>query len=341
MKYSIDMIAKTAKTLRQRFNQLDDKTAILRAPELLSLLSSIKDQPESDRAKFGREVNQLKTELQKLVDANSNTDFDNLPAIDITAPFDINTPQAKRPHLLGITKSAYHPVSREVSLINSIFLRMGFRVEDSRELDDDYHMFGALNFPKDHPARDDYDTFMTEEGLVLPAHTSTMQNRILKSDKLPIRAIIPGRVFRNEDVDSTHEHTFHQVEGVYVDSEVSLGDMLGTIQTFLEAYFGQKIEYKTQPFYFPFVEPGLEYLVKMPKSLQKTNNSTEQWLEVMGCGMIHPNVLKEGGVDPKTHSGFAFGLGIERMVMLKLGIGDVRYFMSGNLDFLSQFGVRK
>src|SRR5690606_7586607 len=136
--------------------------------------------------------------------------------------------------------------------------------------------------------------------------TSTMQNRVLKDYKPPIAAVIPGRTFRNEDVDATHEHTFHQVEGIFVDKGVSLSDMLGTIQTFLESYFEEEIEFKTQPFYFPFVEPGLEYLIKMPKSLQRNREvAGEEWLEIMGCGMIHPNVLKEGGVDPGTYTGFA------------------------------------
>jgi phenylalanyl-tRNA synthetase alpha chain len=198
-------------------------------------------------------------------------------------------------------------------------------------------MFEALNFPIDHPARDDYDTFTTEEGLVLPAHTSTMQNRILSKIKPPIRAVIPGRVFRNEDVDVTHEHTFYQVEGLLVDKDINLGHMLGTLKTFLESYFEQKIEYKTQPFYFPFVEPGLEYLIKMPKVLN--TSSDEQWLEILGCGMIHPNVLKEAGVDSNQYSGFAWGMGLDRMVMLKYGIDDIRHFHSSRLEFLSKFGL--
>jgi phenylalanyl-tRNA synthetase alpha chain len=192
--------------------------------------------------------------------------------------------------------------------------------------------------PKDHPARDEYDTFHTEEGLVLPAHTSNMQNRILKQYQIPIYTIIPGRVFRNEDLDATHEHTFHQVEGVVVDEGITLGDMFGTLNEFLSAYFEEKIDYKTQPFYFPFVEPGLEFLIRTPKAMQKSISA--EWLEIMGCGMIHPSVLKEGGIDPEKYSGFAWGMGVDRLVMLKYDIEDVRLFMSGNLDFLKQFGLK-
>jgi phenylalanyl-tRNA synthetase alpha chain len=163
-----------------------------------------------------------------------------------------------------------------------------------------------------------------------------MQNRVLKKYDRPVRVVIPGRTFRNEDVDATHEHTFHQVEGVYVDEGITLGDMLGTIAAFFETYFGQAIDYRTQPFFFPFVEPGLEFLIKKPKALLKPGEE-ESWLEVMGCGMIHPNVLKEASIDPTKYSGFAWGGGVERMVMLKYGIEDIRHFMSGNLEFLRQF----
>ena len=243
------------------------------------------------------------------------------------------------PRLLSQEQGSKHPLSAELEKISDIFLRMGFTVEDSRQLDDDYHMFGSLNFPENHPARDDYDTFQTEEGLIPPAHTSTMQNRILRKYEPPIRAVIPGRVFRNEDLDARHEHTFHQVEGIYVDRGISLGDMLGTIKTFLETYFEQDLEFKTQPFFFPFVEPGLEYMISCPFCKKKGCNICSQsgWMEIMGCGMIHPNVLREGGIDPEEFSGFAWGMGVERLIMLKNSIEDVRHFHSGKLDFLRKF----
>lgn len=325
------------KELKKKVSELDDARSVLRGPELKNLFKKLSSLPTSDRAKFGQEINSLKNELLDLIQKKEDKALENETVpLDITAPFSPNVPDEKKPRILSAQVGSKHPVSVELEKIKDIFVRMGFDVEESRQIDDDYHMFGALNFPKDHPARDDYDTFMTEEGLILPAHTSTMQNRVMKKYDLPVRVVIPGRTFRNEDVDTTHEHTFHQVEGVYVDKGITLGDMLGTLVAFFEEYFGEEIEYKTQPFFFPFVEPGLEFLIKKPEALKKPGEG-ESWMEVMGCGMIHPNVLKEGGIDPEKYSGFAWGLGVERMVMLKYGIEDIRHFMSGNLDFLGQF----
>ncbi len=325
------------KELTERVKKSSEPRTVLRAPELKSLFQKLTNLPADDRAKFGQEINSLKNELLKLVqDKEDAARHQDIRPIDLSAPFDVNVPAQKKPRLLPTELGSRHPVVTELKTIKDIFVRMGFNVEESRQIDDDYHMFGALNFPKDHPARDDYDTFVTEEGLILPAHTSTMQNRVLRAYDLPVRVVMPGRVFRNEDLDATHEHTFHQVEGVYVDQNITLGDMLGTLVAFLEEYFGQAIEYKTQPFFFPFVEPGLEFLIKKPEALKK-KGETESWLEIMGCGMIHPAVLQEAGIDPEKYSGFAWGMGVERMVMLKYGVEDIRHFMSGNLDFLRQF----
>lgn len=335
MKYTHKAIAKVAKQLLLEAKN-NPESKILRSPALKGLYSEIPKLPQDQRASFGKEVNELRQELQKLIDASVQKQKFDVSNIDITAPFGVNTEIVDRPSLLPTEQGSKHPLSQELEKINDIFVRMGFNVADSRQLDNDYNMFSALNFPENHPARDDYDTFMTDEGLIPPAHTSTMQNRILRNSKPPIRFVIPGRTYRNEDVDATHEHTFNQIEGVYVDKDITLADMLGTIQLFLETYFGEEIEFKTQPFYFPFVEPGLEFLIKTPKSLRKNKNS-DQWLEIMGCGMIHPNVLSEAGVDPKIYSGFAWGFGLDRLVMLKNGIEDVRHFNSGNLEFLRRF----
>ena len=257
--------------------------------------------------------------------------------IDVTAPFDINAPL---PELLPASDGTIHPLNTELARMIDIFTRMGFEAVESRQLDDDYHMFTSLNFPENHPARDGYDTFRTSEGLVPPAHTSTMQNRILKAGKKDlenggqIAAISYGRVFRNEDVDATHEHTFYQVEGVFVSSDANLSQMLGTLRSFFETYYGQKLKIKTQPAYFPFVEPGLEFAIEKPAAL---GGKPGEWLEMLGCGMIHPNVLKEAGIDPKKYRGFAWGGGVERLVMLKYGIEDLRHFESGKLSFLRKF----
>jgi phenylalanyl-tRNA synthetase alpha chain len=200
-------------------------------------------------------------------------------------------------------------------------------------------MFGALNFPDGHPARDDYDTFVTEEGLIAPAHTSTMQNRVLKKNEPPIRTVIIGRVFRNEDLDAKHEHTLHQIEGVYVDKNINVGHLLATLQTFLQHYYQTEIKFRIQPAYFPFVEPGFEFAIECPFCGGKgcMTCKHEGWIELLGCGMVHPNVLFEGGIDPAEYSGFAWGMGLDRLVMMKHDIEDIRHFQAGKLQFLRQF----
>ena len=344
MVYKHEEIAKSAKQLKEKFAKLEDKRAILRAPELSALYDRIKTLPAGKaRAGFGQEVNALKTELEELVRVSLAPEASVLTPIDVTAPFDINTPADKHPSLLSAKDGSQHPLTQELQDVLDIFYRMGFNAEESREIDDDYHMFTSLNFPPDHPARDDYDTFMTQEGLIAPAHTSTMQNRVMKKYKKDleagkgIRVIIPGRVFRNEDLDATHEHTFYQLEGIYVDSGINAGHLIATLKAFLEEYFGQKLKVKTQPFYFPFTEPSFEFAIERPKSLRKDNSAAEEWLGLLGCGMIHPNVLKEAGIDPNKYTGFAWGGGIDRLVMLKYNIEDVRHFESANLKFLRQF----
>jgi phenylalanyl-tRNA synthetase alpha chain len=241
---------------------------------------------------------------------------------------------------LPTEQGSQHPLTRELETVVDIFTRMGFEAIESRQIDDDHHMFGSLNFPEGHPARDGYDTFRTEEGFIPPAHTSTMQHRILKDGKAAleaggqIAAVSYGRVFRNEDVDATHEHTFYQCEGVLVSSDATLGQMLGTLRSFFEVYYGQKLKIKTQPAYFPFVEPGLEFAIEKPAAL---GGKPGEWLEMLGCGMIHPNVLTAAGIDPEKYRGFAWGGGIERLVMLKYSIEDLRHFESGKLQFLRKF----
>lgn len=345
MNYQNQKISEVADQLKQRFAGLEVKADILKAVELRALYAEIPTLPGEMRASFGQEINALKNELQDLIDQHQEQAAE-LPPIDVTAPFDVNS---QPPQLLHATQGSKHPLSTEIERVLDIFYRMGFNAVESREIDDDFHMFGALNFPEGHPARDDYDTFMTEQRdangkqLIAPAHTSTMQNRILKQNKhlleegKPIAYIIPGRVFRNEDLDATHEHTFHQLEGVYVGKGVHTGMLIATLQTYLSEYFGQELKTKLQPFYFPFTEPSFEFAVERPEALKKDNSEEQKWLEIGGCGMIHPNVLKAADIDPEVYSGFAWGFGIERMVLMKNGIEDIRHFESAKLDFLRQF----
>lgn len=336
MSLDLSRIHDARKQLKAEFDNSEEKRAVLRSEIMKELYKGIADVEDFQKAEYGQAVNKLKEEIVGWVeDWEESKAVQDVTPIDITAPFDVNTPHSEKPSLLRSNQGSFHPIVEELNMISDIFVRMGFKIVESRQIDDDYHMFGALNFPTGHPARDDYDTFLTDEDLVLPAHTSTMQNRVLKKSKLPIRTVIPGRVFRNEDLDAYHEHTFYQVEGLVVDKGITLGDMLGTLSTFLESYFNEKIEYKTQPFYFPFVEPGLEFLIKVPKVLQK--GGSDEWMEIMGCGMIHPNVLSEGNVDPEIYQGFAWGMGVERLIMSKYQIEDIRHLEAGKLDFLKQF----
>ncbi len=339
MEYKDREVAEAAKYLMSKFGGMEEKRAILRDPKLLALYERIKTVRPEERAKFGKELNALKFELEQMVREATAGPAKKLPPIDVTAPFDMNVALENRPTLLPAENGSRHPLMTELEIILDIFARMGFTAIESREIDDDYHMFTSLNFPKDHPARDEYDTFVTKEGLIAPAHTSIMQNRVMKSQKPPIRAVIPGRVFRNEDLDARHEHTFYQLEGVYVDEGINAGHLVATIKTWLSAYYEKDIEIKIQPFYFPFTEPSFEFAASCPFCDKSGCNicSYTGWIELGGCGMIHPNVLKEGGIDSKKYTGFAWGFGIDRLVMLKYNIEDVRHFHSGNLAFLRQF----
>ena len=316
----------------------DTPRDVLKADEIKQLYAVIPTLEPSERGLYGKAVNELKIKLDAAIALReAELEDGSIEPIDVTAPQDLN---ALKPELLPTEQGTQHPLTRELENVIDIFTRMGFEAIESRQMDDDYHMFGALNFPENHPARDGYDTFRTEEGFIPPAHTSTMQNRILRDGRKKleaggqIAAISYGRVFRNEDVDPTHEHTFYQCEGVFVSKDASLSEMLGTLRSFFETYYGQKLKIKTQPGFFPFVEPGLEFAIEKPASL---GGKPGEWLEMLGCGMIHPNVLRAADIDPEVYRGFAWGGGVDRLVMLKYGIADVRHLESGKLQFLRKF----
>lgn len=343
--YIMEKIESTRKVLLAKIAEaqtIEQKKQVLRAPELRALYGLVKEQPETERAAFGQAVNKLKQEIEALVATEQDAVQTKAP-IDVTAPFDVNQ---SLPTLMPTVDGTIHPISAEIQKITDIFYRMGFEVSESREIDDEFHMFTSLNFPEGHPARDDYDTFMTEEGLVAPAHTSTMQNRIIKARKdqlesgTPIAVLAVDRVFRNEDLDARHEHTFHQAEGIYVGENITVGNLVGTLKLFLSTYFGKPVETKITPFYFPFTEPSFEFSLSCPFCEDGEDCrvcSNERWIELLGCGMIHPNVLKMAGVDSEKYTGFAWGCGVERLVMMKHNIEDIRHFNSAKLKFLRQF----
>lgn len=340
-------IAKTRDLLLSRYETLETKSDILKAPELKALYGAIREIEPSERAAYGQAVNTLGEELRAKVEAEA-AEAVQLPPIDVTAPFDVNAPM---PSLIPSENGTAHPLMQEIKELSGIFERMGFGIEESREIDDQYHMFETLNFPKGHPARDDYDTFMTVETdgdgepLIAPAHTSTMQNRMLKkyASNLevgePIAVVVPDRVFRNEDLDARHEHTFYQFEGIYVGKGIHAGMLVATLQEFLQEYYSKALEVRVNPFYFPFTEPSFEFALSCPfcEKMGCSVCSHEGWIELLGCGMIHPNVLKAAGIDPEVYTGFAWGGGVDRLVMMKYGIEDVRHFHSAKLDFLRQF----
>jgi phenylalanyl-tRNA synthetase alpha chain len=344
MQYTIDDIVEARKALLE---QKDKKSPaqLLRSPIFGALFELLKTLPAEQKSVFGKEVNALREEVQSWEQA---TEEESIEPIDVTAPWAPNTPVDKRPRYLDRSLGSKHVLTSELEKISETFQRMGFVVEDSRQIDDDYHMFESLNFPKGHPARDDWDTFMTDEGLIAPAHTSTMQNRVMQKYKTnldndePIAVLVPGRTFRNEDLDARHEHTFHQVEGVYVGKGIQVGHLVGTMKTFLQDYFGKAVDVKITPFYFPFTEPSFEFSLTCPFCSMDRNDCAvcggEHWIELMGMGMIHPNVMNGAGIDSNEYTGFAWGFGVERLVMMKNNIEDIRHFNSGKVEFLRQFG---
>ncbi len=237
------------------------------------------------------------------------------------------------------TKGHKHPLSQMIAEINSIFAEIGFVFAEGPEAETEYYNFDRLNVPKDHPARDMQDTFWfknedVSEPTVLRTHTSPVQARFMESHKPPVRVIVPGKVFRNEATDATHEAQFCQLEGLCVDENINLGHLKGTIEYFFSKFFSGEVEVRFRPSFFPFVEPGVEVDMMLRGSKSKLAN---KWIEVMGAGMVHPNVLRDSNIDPEVYSGFAFGMGIDRLAVMKYGINDVRDLYTGDLRFVNQF----
>ena len=229
-------------------------------------------------------------------------------------------------------RGAAHPVSRALARITSIFERLGYQVADGPEIEDDWYNFEALNFPPHHPARTMHDTFWFPDGRLLRTHTSPVQIRSMQGRTPPIRIIAPGKVYRS-DSDQTHTPMFHQVEGLLVDETSSFADLKGTLKQFVDAFFERDFAMRFRPSYFPFTEPSAEVDIAWDRG----DGSAPGWLEVLGCGMVHPNVLRNCGIDPERYSGFAFGLGVERFAMLRYGVSDLRSFFENDLRFLKQF----
>jgi len=288
--------------------------------------------PEQRRA-VGLVINQAKDQFQTQLQARKDA-FDNFELEQRLASERIDVTLPGR----GQSAGGLHPVTTTLRRISKIFASVGFNVVEGPEIEDDYHNFGALNIPEHHPARAMHDTFYFDAHTVLRTHTSPVQIRVMESEKPPLKVIAPGRVYRC-DSDITHTPMFHQVEGFLVDTDVSFADLKGVVYQFLRAFFEKDIQVRFRPSYFPFTEPSAEVDIECVMCNGKGCRVCNQtgWLEVMGCGMIHPEVFKAVNIDSETYSGFAFGMGVERLAMLRYGINDLRLFFENDLKFLQQF----
>lgn len=299
--------------------------------KLNAVFEEFKRSNPEEKKSLGQLVNQLKIELEEKfskfqVQLNSGNQEKN-DEIDFSLPGDA------RP--LG----SRHPLSIVQNQIISIFDRMGFIISEGPEIEDDWHNFSALNFPENHPARDMQDTFFVEKDMALRTHTSSVQVRVMQNQKPPIRTISPGRVYRNEAVSARANCFFHQVEGLYINKNVSFADLKLTLFQFVEEFFGKGTEVRFRPSYFPFTEPSAEMDIFLGTGSEEDIRLTKGtgWLEILGCGMVDENVLKNCGIDTETYSGYAFGMGIERIAMLKYGIKDLRLFFENDIRLLNQF----
>ena len=309
--------------------------------ELTGMLKMMGSLSAEERPIMGQIVNEVRAFVEQKIAEKSQElkDLELKKEIESTPVFDISVPA-------NLTRGSYHPITLVQRQCESVFRSMGFNIEDYSEIVTDYECFEALNIPKDHPARDMQDTYYLDNGQLLKSHTSAAQNAIYKkykdaliNDGMPIKAIFPGRCFRNEATDACHENTFFQMEGVMVDKDISISNLIYFMKTMLSEVFRKDIKVRLRPGFFPFVEPGFELdiscLICGGEGCPSCKHSG--WLELCPCGMIHPEVLKAGGIDPEEYTGFAFGLGLTRLAMMKYGVKDIRDLNSGSLKTLTQF----
>jgi len=295
-----------------------------RKGQITSILRSLKDLKEKERKEIGKEANNLKNNIEEIIINRRLKLFDaevknKERKIDITAPG------------IRIAHGHLNPITSICRKVEEIFQSMGFKIVEGPDIETEYYNFDALNVPEDHPARDSWDTFWLKtknQRLLLRTHTSPMQVRFMEKNNPPFRIVVPGRCFRYEATDAFHSHTFYHLEGLMVDANISIANFKAVIGEFLRKIFGRETEIRIKPSYFPFVEPGFEVDMRRPSG---------EWLEIMGAGMVHPNVFKAVGYVPGNWQGFAFGIGIDRIAMLKYKIDDIRLLYSGDLKFLNQF----
>lgn len=313
----------------------DVRVAILgKKGELTAVLKSMKDVKPEDRPAVGQLVNETRSAIEeKLAEAKERLEGAEMElrlkseVIDVTLP----AKKAKIGHL--------HPNTNVLQEVEDIFVGMGYEVVEGPEVEYDYYNFEALNIPANHPAKDEQDTFYINKDVLLRTQTSPVQVRVMEKGKLPIRMIAPGRVFRSDEVDATHSPSFHQIEGMVIDKNITFADLKGTLQEFVKQLFGADTKVKFRPHHFPFTEPSAEMDVSCFKCGGKGCRfcKGEGWIEILGCGMVHPKVLKMSGIDPNEYQGFAFGLGLERITLLKYEIDDMRMLYENDDRFLKQF----
>ncbi len=302
--------------------------------ELTSLLKTLGTLPAEERKSAGQDINRAKQEVQQSIEARkASLQAAALEAKLASERIDVTLPGR------GQSSGGLHPVTRTMQRIEELFSQLGFAVEQGPEIEDDYHNFEALNIPAHHPARAMHDTFYFDAQTLLRTHTSPVQVRHMQSDKPPLRIIAPGRVYRC-DSDLTHTPMFHQVEGLLVDRDISFSDLMGTLADFLRHFFeDDNLPTRFRPSYFPFTEPSSEVDIQCVMCGGEGCRVCGQtgWLEILGCGMVHPNVFKAVGIDNEVYNGYAFGMGVERLAMLRYGVNDLRLFFENDLKFLQQF----
>lgn len=301
--------------------------------KITGMLKTLGKLSAQERPKAGAVINEVKVALQNTINARrQELEAALLQAQLESERIDVTLPGRKS------EVGTLHPVTQTMARIEEFFTAVGYQVEEGPEIEDDYHNFEALNIPAHHPARAMHDTFYIDPTTVLRTHTSPVQVRTMERQKPPIRIICPGRVYRC-DSDLTHTPMFHQVEGLVVDKNVSFADLKGTVDQFLKAFFEADLAVRFRPSYFPFTEPSAEVDIQCTNCKGKGCRVCKQtgWLEIMGCGMVHPNVFTHSGIDPDQYSGFAFGMGVERLAMLRYGVNDLRLFFENDLRFLKQF----
>ena len=305
--------------------------------EVIEILKNLKNVEASKRKEVGEKANKLRVEIEELIEKKKEElkekeyedKIKNAEKIDLTQPIDDEI-------------GSLHPITIVQRELEEIFSSMGFTVEDGNEVETEYNNFEAVNVPKYHPARDMQDTFWLENGELLKTQTSAAQNKIMLKYGAPLKAIFPGRCFRNEALDASHENTFFQMEGMMIDKNVSISNLIYFMKTLLSEIFKKEVEVRLRPGFFPFVEPGFELDIKCPycdgAGCKVCKNGS--WIELCPCGMIHPNVLRMGGIDPEKYSGFAFGLGLSRLAMMKYNINDLRALNSCDVRVLKQMNIK-